>query len=69
MLVLTRKRGQRICVGNNIVVTVLQTQKGRVRIGIDAPEHVAVHREEVWDEITEHYNQDFPAPLVSSNPR
>ena len=48
MLVLTRKTGQRVCVGNDIVFTVLETRKNKVRIGIDAPQHVAVDREEVW---------------------
>ena len=68
MLVLTRKTGQRLRVDNDIVFTVLKTGKNRVRIGIDAPEHVAVHREEVWDEIRERHKQDFPAPPCSQQP-
>jgi carbon storage regulator len=47
MLVLTRKVGERILIGEGIVVTVVRIQQDKVRIGIDAPRDVAVHREEV----------------------
>lgn len=47
MLVLSRKLHQRIRVGPQIVVTVLEVSKGRVRLGIDAPPEVAVWREEL----------------------
>ena len=71
MLVLTRKTGQRLRVGNDIVFTVLETRKNRVRIGIDAPEHIVVDREELWEKKRERYGHDFPfsIPLVSGNPR
>lgn len=51
MLVLTRRVGQSILVGDDIVVTVLDNGRDQVRIGIRAPHHVAVHREEVYAEI------------------
>jgi carbon storage regulator len=47
MLVLTRKLGQKLMVGENIVVTVLSVRNGQVRIGIDAPRSVAIRREEL----------------------
>ncbi len=47
MLVLSRKLHERIRVGPQIVVTVLQVSKGRVRLGIEAPPEVAVWREEL----------------------
>ncbi len=47
MLVLTRKVGERIQIGNNIVLTVVRIQGDKVRLGIEAPLDVAVHREEV----------------------
>ena len=47
MLFLSRRVGERIMVGDNIVVQVMSVDKGQVRIGIDAPRDVAVHREEV----------------------
>jgi len=47
MLVLTRRPGESICVGNGIVVTVLSTENGRARIGIEAPRDVRIDRTEV----------------------
>lgn len=47
MLVLTRKRGQQIVIGDDITVTVLQSTNGRVRLGISAPPEVAILREEL----------------------
>lgn len=48
MLVLTRKVGERIHIGDGIVVTVVRIQNDKVRVGIEAPSHVAIHREEVY---------------------
>lgn len=47
MLVLTRKLGQKICIGEGIVVTVARVQGDRVRLGIEAPPEVRVDREEL----------------------
>jgi carbon storage regulator len=51
MLVLTRRHGERIQIGDDIVVTVLEVGRDHVRIGIRAPRSVAVHRDEVYQEI------------------
>ena len=51
MLVLTRRAGESILVGDDIVVTVLEHGRDQVRIGIRAPRSVSVHREEVYREI------------------
>lgn len=51
MLVLGRKAGQKIMIGDNIVVSVLSAQGSQFRIGIDAPPDVAVHREEIYEKI------------------
>ena len=48
MLVLTRRPGESIVIGNDIVVTVLEVRSDQVRIGIDAPRSIQVHREEVF---------------------
>lgn len=48
MLVLTRRAGESIVIGNDIVVTVLEVRGDQVRIGIDAPRSVSVHREEIF---------------------
>lgn len=48
MLILSRAPGERIMVGDNVVLTVIKVEKGRVHIGIDAPREVPVHREEIY---------------------
>jgi carbon storage regulator len=49
MLILSRRIGETLIVGDNIAVTVLSIRGGQVRIGIAAPPHIAVHRQEVVD--------------------
>ena len=51
MLVLTRRPGESIVVGQNIIITVIEIKGGQVRIGIDAPREVQVHREEVYEQV------------------
>jgi carbon storage regulator len=49
MLVMSRKPGERIVIDNSIVITVLHTARGRVRLGIDAPPTVAIQRTELLE--------------------
>jgi len=51
MLVLTRRQGQAIVIGDNVVVRVVELKGDQVRLGIDAPRSVIVHREEIAEEI------------------
>lgn len=51
MLVLTRKPGEGIVIGDNIKITIVELKGGGVRIGIDAPRELKVHRQEVLDKI------------------
>ncbi len=51
MLVLTRKHGQSIVVGDNVEVVVLEIRGEQVRLGIKAPKNVSVHRKEIYDQI------------------
>lgn len=51
MLVLTRRPGESIIVGHNIVVTVIEIKGGQVRIGIDAPREIEVYREEIYEQV------------------
>ncbi len=51
MLVLTRKRGERILVGDDIVITILEIKGDAIRIGVDAPSGVRIQRHEVIDAI------------------
>jgi carbon storage regulator len=47
MLILTRRTGERLCIGDDIVVTILAVKGGQVRIGITAPRDVTIDREEI----------------------
>ena len=47
MLILSRKRSEQIVIGDGIVITVVAIRGGNVRLGIEAPPNVAVHREEI----------------------
>ena len=51
MLVLTRRANQSIMIGADVVVTVLEVRGDQVRIGIEAPRSISVHREEVFREL------------------
>jgi carbon storage regulator len=57
MLVLSRKLGEKIVIGDNIVVTVVKIDRNQIRIGIEAPQEVPVYREEI-----------SPARVASSKP-
>lgn len=51
MLVLSRKKDEKLVIGQNVIITVVEIQPGRVKIGIEAPQEVPVHRQEVYDAI------------------
>jgi carbon storage regulator len=51
VLIVTRKAGQRIMLGDDIVVQVLEVVGGSVRLGIEAPRSLPVYREEIWDAV------------------
>lgn len=51
MLILSRRVGETICIGDDVKLTVLGAQGNQVRVGIHAPKEVAVHREEIYQRI------------------
>lgn len=51
MLILSRKINESLVINNNIVITVIEVGRGKVRIGIEAPSEIPVHRQEVYDAI------------------
>ncbi len=51
MLILTRKIGESLMVGDDVTISVLGVKGNQVRIGIDAPKHIQVHREEIYNRI------------------
>ncbi|TBR42179.1 carbon storage regulator [Marinomonas agarivorans] len=48
MLILTRRLGESLVIGDNIVITVLGVQNKKVRIGVEAPESITIYREEIY---------------------
>ena len=60
MLILTRRVGESLMIGDEVNVTVLGIRGNQVRIGVNAPKEVAVHREEIYDRIQREKGGDAP---------
>ncbi len=58
MLILTRRVGETLMVGDDVTVTVLGVKGNQVRIGVNAPKDVSVHREEIYQRIQKEKEQD-----------
>lgn len=60
MLILTRRVGETLMVGDEVTVTVLGVKGNQVRIGVNAPKEVAVHREEIYQRIQKEKTDGHP---------
>ena len=60
MLVLSRKRDERIVINDNIVITVVEIRGDKVRLGIEAPVEMPVHRQEVYDALRREASESQP---------
>jgi len=67
MLILTRRVGETLMVGDNVKVTVLGVKGNQVRIGVDAPKDVSVHREEIYQRIQREKLAGLEAALLQQH--
>ena len=68
MLVLSRQRDESIIIGDNIVITIVDIRGDKVRLGIEAPKEVPVHRQEVYDAIQRERAQNESEEKVTDEP-
>jgi carbon storage regulator len=66
MLILTRRVGEAIMIGNDVTVTVLGVKGNQVRVGVNAPRDVAVHREEIFERIKHEEHDGGPGRPAKS---
>jgi carbon storage regulator len=66
MLILTRRVGETVMIGDNVTVTVLGVKGNQVRVGVNAPRDVAVHREEIFERIKREEQDGVPARTPKS---
>jgi carbon storage regulator len=66
MLILTRRVNETICIGDNIRITVMSNYPGEVRLGVQAPPNVPVHRQEIYERILDEHGHVMSGAKQSS---
>ena len=69
MLILTRRVGETVVIGNNVTVTVLGVKGNQVRLGVKVPKDISVHREEIFERIQAEQKEQAsaPAPMAANS--
>ena len=65
MLILTRRVGETLMIGDSVTITVLGVKGNQVRLGVNAPKDVSVHREEIYQRIQREHGDDDGEPTAS----
>ena len=65
MLVITRKAGERICLGDDVTITVMEISGSTVRLGIEAPAEVPIYRHEIWAAVKEENRKAAQTSITS----
>ena len=72
MLTISRRVGERILIGDGIVIEVVEVSGGSIRLGITAPKELRIYREELWERVKAEHEAaaraDFSAPAVPQDP-
>ncbi|MCW9059055.1 MAG: carbon storage regulator CsrA [Gammaproteobacteria bacterium] len=66
MLILTRRVGETLMIGDEVTVTVLGVKGNQVRIGVNAPKDVSVHREEIYERIKREQDEDSSQEIAGN---
>ena len=66
MLILTRRVGETVVIGDDVTVTVLGVKGNQVRLGVNAPKEVAVHRQEIFERIQKEQEAEQPVKIAAA---